>query len=258
MMSTDRPAGVLEEARAKFEDIATANNLLDTDATVSVIPLTPEQAIGRPGRRDFPIVEGKERVVEATFRGARAHAFTDSPREFAGTLHDVLALELSSNHARSVFVAVLNAALHSLGVIQSCLHCRDDDPENCARELNGQILDKWGKVAVGLVGLNPAIAEALVGSFGVGHVRITGLNQQNVQTMRFGVAVWDGRTKTEELIRESDVVLVTGTTLVNGTFDRIWSWIRSYEKDYLIYGVTGAGVCELMGWSRICPYGRNG
>jgi len=50
---------------------------------------------------------------------------------------------------------------------------------------------------------------------------------------------------------------VTGTTLVNGTFDSIWDWIQRHGKDYLIYGVTAAGVCELMGWKRICPYRRS-
>jgi hypothetical protein len=50
---------------------------------------------------------------------------------------------------------------------------------------------------------------------------------------------------------------VTGTTLVNGTFGNIWDWIQRHGKDYLIYGVTAAGVCELMGWNRICPYSRS-
>jgi uncharacterized protein (DUF4213/DUF364 family) len=61
---------------------------------------------------------------------------------------------------------------------------------------------------------------------------------------------------TEKLVQESDMVLVTGTTLVNGTFERIWGAIQKYNKDYLIYGVTSAGVCSLAGLNRICPYGR--
>ena len=255
-MSTAGSGATLETAKAKFKDIATANGLLDTEVAVSVTPLTAEQAIGHPSRRDFPIVEGKERVVEATFRGAKAHAFTDSPRDFKGTLRDVLALDLSSNHNRAVFVAVLNAALRSLGRIEASLHCRDDDPEKCARELASQLRDKWGKVVVGLIGFNPAIAEALVESFGVEEVCITDLNRKNVQAVKFGVTIWDGRTHTEELVRQSDVVLVTGTTFVNGTFDEVWAWIRTCGREYVIYGVTGAGVCELMTWNRMCPYGR--
>ncbi len=86
----------LEAAKLKFVEIVAAKDLLDAEVAVSVTPLTAEEAIGHPSRRDFPIVEGKERVVEATLRGAKAHAFTDSPRNFKGTLRDVLALDLSS------------------------------------------------------------------------------------------------------------------------------------------------------------------
>jgi uncharacterized protein (DUF4213/DUF364 family) len=247
----------LQEAKVKFVQIATTKDLLDAEAAVSVTPLTAEEAIGHPSRRDFPIVEGKERVVEATFRGAKAHAFTDSPRDFKGTLRDVLALDLSTNQNRAVFIAVLNAALRSLGRIETSLHCRDDDPEKCAKELASRLRNKWGKVVVGLVGFNPAIAEALVESFGVDKVCISDLNRKNVQTVKFGVTIWDGKGQTEELIRQSDAVLVTGTTLVNGTFDGIWGWVQSYGSEYVIYGVTGAGVCELMNWNRMCPYSRS-
>lgn len=90
------------------------------------------------------------------------------------------------------------------------------------------------------------VAEALVEAFGADKVCITDLNRKNVQTAKFGVTIWDGRTHTEELIRQCDVILVTGTTLGNGTFDEIWTWIRTYGREYVIYGMTGAGVCELM------------
>jgi uncharacterized protein (DUF4213/DUF364 family) len=69
--------------------------------------------------------------------------------------------------------------------------------------------------------------------------------------------VWDGNEMTEELIKQSDVILITGTTFVNGTFDHIVHSTRNYEKDYLIYGVTGAGICKLLGLNRICPYSRS-
>ena len=58
--------------------------------TVLAKPLTPEEAIGKPGRRDFPILEGKERVIEATVLGARGQAFTDSASDFEGRLEQPL------------------------------------------------------------------------------------------------------------------------------------------------------------------------
>ena len=73
---------------------------------------------------------------------------------------------------------------------------------------------------------------------------------------KYGVEIWDGRTRTEDLAKTSDVVLLTGTTLVNGTFDALWEEIQRHGKEYLVYGVTAAGVCALMGLNRICLYGR--
>jgi uncharacterized protein (DUF4213/DUF364 family) len=49
---------------------------------------------------------------------------------------------------------------------------------------------------------------------------------------------------------------MTGTTFVNGTFDAILDYVRHFNKEYLVYGVTSAGICELMALSRICSHGR--
>ncbi len=248
---------VLEESRVHLGEIVTQNRLLDAQVSVHVKTLTPEEAIGVPGRRDFPIILGKERVVEAELLGSRAHAFTDSPGEFVGSLKEVLALPLTSNRERSIYVATLNATLKYLDLIENTIHCRDEDPERCAKEIASQILKKWEKVKVGFIGLNPAIAEKLIEAFGAENVKITDLNKQNVNSFRYGVKVWDGNHMTEELIKQSDVILLTGTTFVNGTFDPIMRCIRNYRRDYLIYGVTGAGICKLLGLNRICPYSRS-
>ncbi|MGD8727724.1 MAG: hypothetical protein PVH40_08770, partial [Gemmatimonadales bacterium] len=84
---TDR---ALARARDAFAEIVTGAELADRQVSVRVIPLTAEQAIGHPRRGDFPIVIGKERVIEARFEGSRGQAFTDSPVEFDGTVEHVL------------------------------------------------------------------------------------------------------------------------------------------------------------------------
>jgi uncharacterized protein (DUF4213/DUF364 family) len=247
---------ILERSRVQLSEIATKNGLLNVPVSVLVKTLTPEEAIGVPGRRDFPIILGKERVVEAELLSSRAHAFTDSPGEFVGNLKEVLNLPLTSSRDRSIYVATLNATLKYLCLIENTIHCKDEDPEKCGKEIASQLLKRCGKVKVGFIGLNPAIAENLVETFGVENVRITDLNKQNVNSLKYGVKVWDGNKMTEELIEGSDVILITGTTFVNGTFDRIMHCVQKYTKDYLIYGVTGAGICKLMGFNRICPYSR--
>ena len=248
---------VLENSKIQLIEIATKNRLLDAYVSVLVKTLTSQEAIGEPGRRDFPIILGKERVVEAEVLGARAHAFTDSPGEFVGDLKEVLNLPLTSNRERSIYVATLNATLKYLNLIENTIHCKDENPERCGKEIASQLLKKWGKVKVGFIGLNPAIAENLIETFGSENVRVTDLNKQNIHSFKFGVKVWDGNEMTEELIKQSDVILITGTTFINGTFDHIMLCVQHYRKDYLIYGVTGAGICKLLGHNRICPYSRN-
>jgi hypothetical protein len=253
-----RPVSVLERARDLFAQIVAHERLADGAVSVHVVPLTAEEAIGRPWRRDFPIIVGKERVIEARFRGRRGQAFTDSPREFGGTLADVLQLDLTTNQNRAVLVAVLNAVLSDLGMVDATVHCKDDDPEHCALEIAATVSRTFGRVSVGLIGFNPAIAERLVDTFGADQVRITDLDPDNVGRERFGVTVWDGNDRTADLVDDSDVVVVTGTTLVNATFDDIWRMIRTRGRHYLVYGMTAAGVCQLMGLDRICPRAQSG
>lgn len=248
---------VLENSKIQLAEIVAKKGLLDAHVSVLVKTLTPQEAIGEPGRRDFPIILGKERVVEADIIGARAHAFTDSPGEFMGDLKTVLNLPLASNRERSIYVATLNAILKYLNLIENTIHCKDEDPERCGKEIGSQLLERCGKAKVGFIGLNPAIAENLTETFGAENVRITDLNKQNIHSFKHGVKIWDGNEMTEELIKQSDVILITGTTFVNGTFDHIMLCVQNYRKDYLIYGVTGAGICKLMGLNRICPYSRS-
>jgi uncharacterized protein (DUF4213/DUF364 family) len=257
MLKEYKEKGILSESRNKFSEIVRKNRLDDVGVSVLVKTLTPFEAIGEPGRRDFPIVIGKERVIEAEVLGARAHAFTDSPGEFVGNLKEVVNLPLTSNRERSIYVATLNATLKYLNLTEDTIHCKNEDPERCGKEIASQLLKRWGNVKVGFIGLNPAIAENLIETFGVENVRITDLNKQNVNSFKHGVKIWDGNERTEELINQSDVILITGTTFVNGTFDHIMICIQNDKKDYLIYGVTGAGICKLMGLNRICPYSRS-
>lgn len=248
--------GILEVSRVKLREIIEKNKLHNVNISVLVKTLTPEEAIGEPGRRDFPIIIGKERIIEAELLGAKAHAFTDSPGEYLGKLKEIEVLSLNSNKERAIYIATLNATLKYLNLIKNTLHCKNESPLRCAEAISSHLLRKWGKVKVGLIGLNPAICERLVSTFGKKNVYITDLNKENINSIKNGVEVWDGNIMTEEIMRQSDVALITGTTLGNGTFDDILNCILNYKREYLIYGVTAVGICKLMGFNRICPYGR--
>ena len=169
----------------------------------------------------------------------------------------MLELSLDNNRNRALFLAATNAALAHFGLIKGTVHCKDDAPEKCAFDIamSARITDAQ---TVGLIGFNPAIAHGLIREFGTEAVRITDLNSQNIGTNKFGVKLWDARTQTAELIRTRDLILVTGTTLVNGTFDEILKLTRAAHKRLVVFGITAAGVCRLMNVERWCSQAQDG
>jgi Putative heavy-metal chelation len=248
---------ILDRTRTMFRSLAREAGLLETDVSVLARPLTPEEAIGTPGRRDYPILTGRERVVEAVVGEGRGHAFTDTAREFVGRLSEVIELPFADNGARAIHVAAMNATLGHLGRVTGTVHCRDDDPESCGASIAETLVGRFGPGGViGLIGLNPAIAEHLVARFGPENVRISDLDPKNIGTRRFGVEVIDGGTGTEDLVAMVDAVLVSGTTLVNGTYDGIQELVEAHGKIVILYGVTAIGPAEFLGLERLCPYGR--
>ncbi|MCU0605986.1 MAG: DUF364 domain-containing protein [Candidatus Edwardsbacteria bacterium] len=244
------PAAI-ELFREKLRAVVDSHALNDAEVLVTVKPLTPQEAIGDPLRRDYPIIEGKERVIEAEVSGSRGQAFTDSPVNYMGRLDEVMSMALTAASDRAIFLAVSNAVLERLGIVEGTTHCKDESPELCATEIAASAR-RLGIRTIGLIGLNPAIADALIQEFGTINVLMTDLNPNSIGRQRSGVRIWDGRAKTAELIRSSDLIIATGTTLVNGTYDEIMHLTSSAGKRLVLYGITAAGFCGLMGRERWC------
>jgi hypothetical protein len=243
---------VLEEVREKFQAIVAGHRLGEVAVQVTVGTLSAKQAIGSPSRQDFPLLEGREVVIEAQFRDSFGQAFTDRPHDFSGSLNDVLGLNLDTNDGRAIFIATLNAVMAHLGMVTGVRHCHDEEPEECAAQIAQHLLAGSGKVRVGLIGLQPAILENLAKTFGADNVRCTDLNPRNVGSRKYGVEIWDGRTETKRLIRWCDLLLATSSTMVNNTFDGIREEVISRGKRLIVFGVTGAGVASLLGLERVC------
>jgi uncharacterized protein (DUF4213/DUF364 family) len=248
---------ILLESRRRLQHLITKFGFKDGHVRVETKTLSPVEAIGNPRRQDFPIIEGKERLVEARVLGVRAHAFTDAAPHFVGRLDTVLNMPLNTNGERAIYLAALNGVLKALGLVEGTLHCKDDEPELCAKSMANFLSEIPEIRTLGVVGFNPAIIEALTQEFGPDSIRVTDLNKKNIGTYRFEVPIWDGKKDTLKLIKFSDALLVTGTTLVNGTFDGIVGEINQYKKNYYVYGVTAAGFCELFGITRLCFKGRD-
>jgi len=246
----------LDEAKKKLSASVARHKLRDESVRVRVEPLLAKEVIGTPGRQDFALLEGKEVMIEAQFRGSFGQAFTNQPRFFEGKLGDVLDLNLETASNRAIFISTLNAIAANLGMATGTRHCRDDEPERCAAQIADSFMKRFGVIKIGLVGYQPAILENLVQSFGVDNIRCSDLNPKNIGRNKFGSKIWDGKTEHIELINWCDLLLVTSSTVVNNTFDDIYYASVSRKKHLSVFGVTGAGVCALLGLERICFYGH--
>lgn len=243
---------VIEEAGEKFRAIITEHNLGKEVVQVKIGTLSVKQAIGSPNRQDYPLIEGREVMIEAEFQGSFGQAFTDRPHDFTGTVDEILDLDMSINDNRAVFVATLNAVMAHLGLVTGVRHCHDEEPEECAEEMARHLMAELGRVRIGMIGLQPAILENMVKTFGADYVRCTDLNPKNVGTLKYGAEIWDGRTDTDRLIDWCDLVLATSSTIVNNTYDAISREAVVKGKQLIIFGVTGAGVATLLGLERLC------
>ncbi len=243
---------IIEELKEKLQEIVTKHRLGNEAVKITIGALSAKQAIGSPSRQDFPLLHGREVMIEAQVLGSYGQAFTDMPRNFSGSLNEVLALALNTSDNRAFFIATLNAVTSYLKMATGTRHCHDEEPEECARQIARYIIDDAGKVKIGMIGLQPAILEKLVQTFGSNKVRCTDLNPSNVGSKKYGAEIWDGRTDTGKLIDWCDLLLVTASTINNNTFDEIKEKADSQGKRLIIFGVTGAGASALLGMERVC------
>jgi uncharacterized protein (DUF4213/DUF364 family) len=243
---------ILEELKEKLGEIVSAHHLEDAAVRVNIGTLSTRQAIGSPRRRDFALLQGREVMIEARLLGSYGQAFTDRPGDFSGSLKDVLALSLDTSENRAIFIATLNAVAAHLGLVIRTRHCRDEEPEECASEMARHLLAESGHIKVGLIGLQPAILENLALTYGTDNVRCTDLNPDNIGTSRYGAEIRDGRTETEKLVNWCDLILATGSTIVNNTFDKIREQAASPGKRLVLFGVTAAGAAALAGLEVLC------
>jgi uncharacterized protein (DUF4213/DUF364 family) len=231
--------------RDRFEEMIREKNLWMEKVQVTVKP--PSEAIGTPKREDFPLLKGKERIVEARFKESRGQAFTDAYVQFSGDLKEVLSIDLTNNENRAIFIAAMNAVMNHLGMVEGTTHCKDEEPETCSRELVDYISKNFGDPKIAMIGYQPQMVETLTGRF---TIRVTDLNRENIGTVKEGVEILDGEKDLDETVEWSDLVLATGSTIVNGTIERIVK--AAGHRPLIFYGITIAGPAKLLGLNRFC------
>ena len=235
-----------EDIKEKFIELVEEKRLGAEEVRVQAKPLTPEEAIGNPEESDYPILKGKERLMQATFKGAFGQAFTDMYGNYQGRLSEIIKMDLKNNFRRAIFISTLNAVLRYMGLAEGTVHCKDKDPPRCSQKLVPFIRERYDPNRIALVGFQPRMAEELSRSF---QLRITDMDEENIGKERFGIKIEDPANMSE-ILKCSDLALVTGTTVVNDTINQI-----EKSTPAIFYGVTIAGVAYLLGLDRFCPYG---
>ncbi len=236
----------------KFSILVTKNQLLDKEITIKTRILKPTEAIGNPDRKDFPLLKGKEVLIEATFMEKKGQAYTDAPSEFIGALKDILALPLDDSRKRALFIAALNAVMRYLYPEITTIHCKNNEPEECAQKI-AEFIHSLKIGSVGLIGLQPAILDALVKRFNHDKILCVDRDEDNIGKIKYGVYIDFGNTQNiEKMFKNVDLILATGSTVVNGSVVEILKFAEIYKCPLYFYGTTIAGVSQLMGLKRLC------
>jgi len=237
---------IYDIVKEEFIRILKENGLESEEVVIEAAPLSPEEAIGNPEDRDYPLIIGHERLMQAEFRDCLGQAFTDMYGNFSGRLSDIVAMDLTNNFRRAIFISSLNAVMRYLGLITKTVHCRNNEPRQCSYELVKYIEENYGHPRVAMVGFQPRMVEALSKSF---ELKVTDMDEANIGAEKFGVVIHSPE-RTQEHLEWCDIALVTGTTIVNSTIDQI-----RVSKPVIYFGITISGVAKLLGLNHWCYLG---
>lgn len=234
------------ELKNALENIMRENNMEASRICISAKTLTPIEAIGDTVRKDFPIIVGKEVMLEAECEGSLGQAFTSAPAHFRGQLKDILALDLMENdYNRGLFIAALNAVMARCGLASQTIHCKTEEPELCGKKSVDYLKKHFGTPKIALIGYQPALIENLSQHF---ELRVLDLNPENIGQNRYGLEIEDGIADYEKVTAWAELVLCTGSTLCNGSIVNF----LDLEKNLVFFGTTIAGTATLLNLQRMC------
>lgn len=234
-----------EKLRQTLRDKVQKHNLGEEKLSISCRDLSAEEAIGAPDDTDYPIIQGKERMMEADFAGSRGQAFSDEFGSRHYQVRELLDLPLDCNRNRADFIAAFNAIFRHLGLCGHTIHCRDKEPPQCAAEA----LKKIGSGRkVLLVGLQPRFLEFVSQE---NEVRVVDLDAENIGRKKYGVLI-EPPENTEAAIQWCDLIFATGSTFVNGTVVDF----MGKGKPLLLYGVSSAAPAGILGLETFCFCGH--
>jgi len=244
----NRQKEIYDEIKLKFLEIINKNNLNKSTIEIESRGLSALEAIGTTERKDYPILIGKEIMLQAKYRGCIGQAFTPTPVNYSGTLNEIIDLDLDSNlENRGIFIATINAVLRYLDLSNASIHCKDKEPGDCAKKYLDFLNTNYDKnTKVLLVGLQPGILSQISKR---GNIRVLDLNPDNIGTYKENILIEDGIKKYQECVAWADLILCTGSVFANGSMDLY----LDIDKEVIFFGTSCSGVAYLLNLKRYCP-----
>lgn len=240
---------VLDEIIEAVTNRLNEEKLIGANVTIKARVLSAQEAIGNPENYDFPILKGKEKIMEADFKGFKGQAFTDMYGGYKGPIEGVFKAKDCNNYRRALQVSTINALAKYWNLVNDTEHCKDRTPGICSLKICDFIQKEYPEVKnVTIVGFQPAIIDALSKKY---TLRVLDLDIDNVGKEKFGVRIEDGARNKKDALSWAELVLATGSSLVNGTIDEIISCAKNKDK-VIFYGISIAGASALLGLKRLC------
>lgn len=222
------------------------HSLFDELVTIKVKALNAKEALGEPVDQDYPIIKGREKMIQATFRSSFGQAFTDEFKDGSFTIRQLIEHPLSTNCDRAHFISAFNAIWKYLGLCDKTIHCQNEELIQCSHTLLSQVPSE-SKVL--LIGFQPRFLEVLAQRGQP--TRVIDLDRDHIGFKKFGIDI-EGPLQTQEAINWCDFVLVTGSTLINGTLPTF----LDTGKPTLFYGVTIAAASTILKLNAYCAKGH--
>jgi hypothetical protein len=235
-----------------FAELIAKHNLADQAVEINARILSNEEAIGNPNRDDYPLLKGKEFLMEARCMDMVGQAYTDAPSCLTTNLAQISHTALDTTEQRALFISTLNAVVRAIEPQLKTIHCHNDEPERCAEQMmNAIAILKPQKI--GLVGLQPAILEALVKRWGAQAVQCLDRDNSMRGTSKYGVPIlWGDSAETQAVFSASDLILATGSTIVNGSLPGLLELAEQTHTPIYFYGTSIAGAAKILHLNHLC------
>lgn len=203
------------------------------------------------GGRYDPLTSGNEVLIQAEMEGAIGQVYTFHPRTFSGTVDAVANLPDVNPYYYPMVVAVLNAAARKVGCIEQSIECSGEGPVQCARHICQLLQERHGICRIGMMGFFPELLQQAADVFGAENLAVMDLNPSHIGSFINGVEIWDGDKDYGPLLDFADVLLMSGTNLVNRKADQILQQLG--DKPYYLFGTTAASLAKANGMPWLCP-----